>query len=186
MWRSKVVREIYCDMETDNGGWTVFQNRFDGSVSFKRNFTEYIEGFGSYSGEYWLGLKYIEEMTATLATELRLDLTAADNSTAYEVFPNFHLGSSPGYELHIDTGNGTAGAGLFGDNGNSFFTYDNDNVHGCAQRDGSGWWYGYCSSAGLNGQYFQPGTTHGDAGMRYYDFKQWASLKSTRMMFRRM
>jgi hypothetical protein len=33
----------------------VLVNRLDGSVDFNRRWTDYENGFGNMSGEYWLG-----------------------------------------------------------------------------------------------------------------------------------
>ncbi|XP_052762552.1 ficolin-2-like [Mya arenaria] len=44
--------QLFCDLETDGGGWIVFQNRFNGSVDFFRPFADYEEGFGTKYGEF--------------------------------------------------------------------------------------------------------------------------------------
>ncbi|KAG7240737.1 hypothetical protein INR49_026626 [Caranx melampygus] len=42
--------EVFCDMESFGGGWTVIQQRLNGSVSFNRTWTEYKKGFEVSSG----------------------------------------------------------------------------------------------------------------------------------------
>ena len=60
-------------METDGGGWTVFQRRMDGTVNFYRGWSDYLSGFGDLDGEFWLGLSKIHRLT-TVNTTLRVDL----------------------------------------------------------------------------------------------------------------
>ena len=61
-------------METDGGGWTVFQRRQDGSVDFYRNWTDYENGFGYLNGEFWLGLSKIHRLSKGGSNILRIDL----------------------------------------------------------------------------------------------------------------
>ena len=43
-------------MDTDGGGWTVFQRRQGDSVDFYRNWTDYENGLVyTLTGEHWLG-----------------------------------------------------------------------------------------------------------------------------------
>ncbi len=51
-------------MNTDSGGWTVFQRRKDESVNFYNEWIDYARGFGSLTGEFWLGLRKLHRITS--------------------------------------------------------------------------------------------------------------------------
>ena len=48
---------VWCDMETDGGGWTVFLSRQKQTqqLDFNRTWSDYKEGFGNPYKEYYLG-----------------------------------------------------------------------------------------------------------------------------------
>lgn len=56
------IIETFCDQTTEDGGWTVFQRRFDGSENFHRDWEMYKTGFGEFHLEYWLGNENINTL----------------------------------------------------------------------------------------------------------------------------
>ncbi|RVE59252.1 hypothetical protein OJAV_G00186700 [Oryzias javanicus] len=158
--------EVYCDMETDGGGWTVFQRRMDGSENFYRPWSEYKSGFGRASGEYWLGLENIYGMTRGGRHELRVDMEDFDKRRANARYSSFSIDAEcDGYALHV-TGfrNGGANDGLSYHNGRKFFTFDKDQDSwgdNCAQKYLGAFWYNACHQANSNGVYLWGAHDHG-------------------------
>ena len=138
---------VYCDQETDGGGWLVFQRRQDGSEDFYRNWTDYKNGFGKITGEFWLGNDYLNLLTKE-EQELRIDLMDFDDNTAYAKYTTLTVGTeSESYKLTVTGYSGTAGDSLEYHNGLGFSSSDEDNdgsSGSCAPTYKGGWWYKTC------------------------------------------
>ncbi|KAK2920639.1 hypothetical protein Q8A73_000124 [Channa argus] len=80
---------VYCDMETEGGGWTVFQRRRDGSVSFNRGWAEYREGFGEPRGEHWLGNQHLYLLSNQGHYSLRIDLQDWSHTHRHALYHSF-------------------------------------------------------------------------------------------------
>nr|XP_015828849.2 tenascin isoform X3 [Nothobranchius furzeri] len=145
---------VYCDMETDGGGWTVFQRRKDGSVDFYRGWNDYVKGFGDLSGEFWLGLEILHNLTTMTKMNLRVDLRDG-GETVFAQYSMFSV-AKRNYKLTVDEYRGTAGDSLSYHNNCIFSTKDRDPIPGitrCAISYQGGWWYKNCHAANLNGLY---------------------------------
>ena len=147
--------KVYCDMTIDEGGWTVFQRRKDGSEDFLRRWDDYKTGFGDLKGEFWLGLDKIHRLTSTNQV-LRIDMEDFENNKRYAQYATFSVGHENGkYNLSIAQYSGDAGDSMSRQNGMNFSTYlDNVTWNGdCADLDSGGWWYRQCPNSNLNGLY---------------------------------
>ena len=175
-------------METDGGGWTVFQRRQDGSVYFYRNWTDYENGFGNLTGEFWLGLSKIHCLTKEGSNTLRVDLEDFDGNTVYANYSTFSISNgSTEYILTVGGYSGTAGDSLTFHNGSRFSTYDNDNdawSDSCAQTRTGAWWYNDCDRSNLNGEYFHYSKYSNDVIHWYFWKNARISLKFTEMKTR--
>ena len=185
--------QVYCDMDTDGGGWTVFQRRMDGSVNFLRNWTDYEQGFGNLTGEHWLGLRQIHRLTPNFtSSDLRVDLGDFEGNTSYAQYESFSVtGASDKYRLQLSIYSGTAGDSLGHHVGAQFTTPDQDNdrhrLLNCAMFHKGAWWYTNCLASNLNGVYYHSGdNTPSAMGVNWGSWRGYSySLKFTEMKVRR-
>ncbi|XP_021357194.1 microfibril-associated glycoprotein 4-like [Mizuhopecten yessoensis] len=151
------IVNVWCDMDTDHGGWTVIQRRMDGSVNFTRPWDDYTFGFGNANSEYWLGNENLYQMTTYYNYTLRIDMYDWENGTAFAEYGIFFVSSEQtGFRLNIGQFKGTAGDALSYHNDMKFTTIDRDNDKwflNCGAKDGAGWWYKNCGYSSLNGLY---------------------------------
>ncbi|XP_061109766.1 angiopoietin-1-like [Conger conger] len=185
------TKKVYCNMEVQGGGWTVIQRRQDGSVDFHRTWKEYKMGFGSLSGEHWLGNELVFLLTSRRQYALRIELTDWDGHLAFSHYDRFHIGSEKNnYRLFLRSHSGTAGRqSSLVIQGVDFSTRDMDNdncICKCALMLTGGWWFDACGPSNLNGLYYMHGQSIGKLnGIKWHYFKGPSySLRATAMMIR--
>ncbi|XP_077510947.1 techylectin-5A-like [Amblyomma americanum] len=153
---------VFCDMDTDGGGWTVIQRRgqFGNSAYyFYRNWTEYATGFGDPTKEYWIGNRALHALTADPeAMELRIVLKNATGDSVSVDYESFRVGSEEeSFKLQLGKLLGPPGWDSLTDGNNiAFTTFDRDNDNApapenCAVTYRGAWWYNRCHISNLNG-----------------------------------
>jgi len=187
VFQGSSMEEVYCDMETDGGGWTVIQSHVDGSVDFDRPWAEYEAGFGDPRSNYWMGLKRMHALTSP-PVELYIYLQRFSGRHAYAKYSSFSVSdANTQYMVQLSGYSGTAGNDFQGNhNYMQFTTKDRDNDRcscNCAVKYPSGWWYNNCHRVSLNGYYF-PMETKTYAGIHYKSFVSERSLYQAKMMIR--
>ncbi|XP_078336947.1 fibrinogen-like protein A [Crassostrea virginica] len=197
------LKQVYCDMSTDNGGRTVIQRRMDGSVDFYRNWTEYQNGFGNAYSEYWIGNEILHKLTSARNYELRVDMQRFNGEKAYALYSNFSVGDENSkYQLTVQGYSGNAGAQLSFTistmeclaggsltyiNKMKFSTVDQDNDNFARSHSAnyeSAGWFKACYHTNPNGQY----TNSEKKSTKYINWFTWKNsniaLKKIQFMIR--
>ncbi|XP_068161370.1 microfibril-associated glycoprotein 4-like [Antennarius striatus] len=150
--------QVYCDMDSLGGKWTVLQRRMDGSVNFYRPWDQYKMGFGNAAGEYWLGLENIFQLTLRKKQELLVDMEDFEGNKAFARYSSFSIEQeSSGYTLHVSGFmDGGAGDSLSHHSEHKFSTFDRDQdtwADNCARKFVGAFWYTGCHDVNPNGVY---------------------------------
>lgn len=160
--------------------WTTIQRRHDGSVDFNRSWDEYSQGFGTPSGEYWIGNDMLHHLTSEHCTTLKIIMQDIYDNAWEAIYSNFYVASrADGYRLNISGYSGNASDAFEYQNDMQFSAIDVDrdisNTH-CAGNYEGGWWFSHCQHANLNGRY--------NLGLTWFDASrnEWIAVKSSHMM----
>ncbi|XP_071837488.1 uncharacterized protein [Apostichopus japonicus] len=170
--------EVFCNMTTNGGGWTVFQRRVDGSVDFFRNWTSYKYGFGDLDHEFWLGNDKLYYLTNQGDYQLRIDMVNRLGDIYFVNYDFFRISDEKDY--YQLSGLGTASGTVGGDSylrasfgthlHTNFSTFDQDNDRhtgeNCAFTRRGAWWYKQCGRYNLNGDY---NAANKNASIRWFE-----------------
>ncbi|XP_033639088.1 ryncolin-1-like [Asterias rubens] len=180
-------------METDGGGWIVFQRRQDGTVDFYRSWADYQSGFGDLKYEFWLGNDILRDLTGSGQWELRVEMEDWQPNTSRASYGEFAV-TSDEYTLYVGSydAQSTVRDSMAYHNRHPFTTKNRENdahvTSNCAVKYRSAWWYSTCHKANLNGVYYQQAdVAHAGEGIQWTGWKGYFySLKKCSMKVRQL
>ncbi|XP_047523965.1 angiopoietin-related protein 2 [Pieris napi] len=188
--------KVFCEQAIADGGWTVIHRRDDFGTpaeNFNKDWSDYKNGFGDPSKEFWLGNENIYMLTNNDDYMLRVELEDFDGNKRYAQYSHFKIYSEAEYyKLEIDGYEGNAGDSLndpwYGSNNSPFSTYNRDNDRSslnCASMLKGGWWWKSCGR-GLNGLYLHdPQDLTARQGIVWFRWRGWDyTLKKASMMIK--
>ena len=147
----------------------------DGSVDFYRGWSDYRQGFGNSSGEFWIGLETMHSLTQSRTYKLRIHLEDFEGNTRYAEYSTFAISDEAhGYILSTGTYNGTAGDALTEHNHRPFCTKDLRRPGYswyCPEACKGAWWYYFCFHSNLNGPYIR--VAHNKRQCNGFSWYQW-------------
>ena len=171
----------------------MFQRRIDGTVSFDRGWDDYVNGFGNVTGNFWLGLEALHQLTKEGSITLRIDLKGSNDEIGYAKYDNFRIsGKEQNFTISFgdftgDIGNSLDGLEWTNNNGQPFTTKDRDNDRkddgNCAVIEGGPWWHNACSHASLNGRY---PSVHTIIREKQLLWKKWIKKSTVQITFSEM
>ncbi|RUS69132.1 hypothetical protein EGW08_023106, partial [Elysia chlorotica] len=159
------------------------QRRTRGDVDFKRDWTAYRDGFGSVTGDFWLGNEAIHTLTDQVHGP-GLRLQGPKHANQFFVYISSLYIS---YRLRLGTISGTHGTVVLAfHNIMAFSTFDRDNdTHreNCAlTHHHGGWWYGACIRISPNGIWGEKSPQ----GVSLYTEHTWIYPSFTELKIRRV
>ena len=190
-----VTKTVYCDQDTEGGGWTVFLRNAHGSITFNKKWNYYKDGFGTVEKDFWLGNEFMYNATklynshVSKSVELYILVASTDNKTFYAMYKNFSiLSEATNYTLQVSNFlKGTMGDAMKYHNNVKFSTTDRDNddvnTVNCADKYGGyGWWFKRCYKALLTRKWY--GNELTPAPEWFFVYNDYRALKNATMMFR--
>ncbi|CAF3329821.1 unnamed protein product [Rotaria socialis] len=155
---------VFCDMDTDGGGWTVLQRRgdYNQQSNFFVTWSSYKRGFGDLNRDFWLGNEKIHALTNQDEYRLHIDMEDFNDQSRFVDYEWFFVtDEQTKYTLNLGRymTTSTGGDSLSYNRGMRFTTRDQDNDQSmsgqCAENYKSGWWHAGCTLANLNGLYLR-------------------------------
>ena len=195
---ANVTKTVYCDQDTEGGGWIVFLRNAHGLTSFNKEWNEYKNGFGSVEYDFWLGNEFMYNATKlhnshiSKTSELYIKVAGTDGKKFYAMYKNFAiLSEATNYTLQVSHHyKGTMGDALEYHNNMKFSTKDRDNdlannVNCATRYGGYGWWFKKCYFTLLTRMKYDTV----DLRLKptpewYYIYNDFRNLKNAAMMFR--
>ena len=139
-------------VEYANSKTMLIQQHVDKSNFFDRSWNEFRAGFGTPSGNFWLGNERIHQLTKYGECRLRFDLQQDGTSVWYQTaYTTFIVADEQNdYQLTVGGYIGDVYSGeMASHNGNRFVTHDRD-LNNCAVNNGGGFWYNNCGNVNVN------------------------------------